>query len=56
MDQPTAELTPLGPGHDFVIVTGMSGAGRSVCANVLEDSGWYVTDNLPRRCCTRSAR
>ncbi|MCH8628700.1 RNase adapter RapZ [Arsenicicoccus piscis] len=47
MDQPTAELTPLGPGHDFVIVTGMSGAGRSVCANVLEDSGWYVTDNLP---------
>ena len=37
-------------GHDpaeLVIVTGMSGAGRSTTANVLEDSGWYVIDNLP---------
>ncbi|QGN59361.1 RNase adapter RapZ [Nostocoides sp. HKS02] len=25
----------------------MSGAGRSTTANVLEDSGWYVVDNLP---------
>jgi UPF0042 nucleotide-binding protein len=25
----------------------MSGAGRSTAANVLEDSGWYVVDNLP---------
>ncbi len=32
---------------DFVIVTGMSGAGRSTAANVLEDLGWYVVDNLP---------
>ncbi len=32
---------------DFVIVTGMSGAGRSTAANVLEDHGWYVVDNLP---------
>jgi UPF0042 nucleotide-binding protein len=32
---------------ELVIVTGMSGAGRSTTANVLEDSGWYVIDNLP---------
>ncbi len=32
---------------EFVIVTGMSGAGRSTVANVLEDHGWYVVDNLP---------
>ncbi|MEO9150840.1 MAG: RNase adapter RapZ [Lapillicoccus sp.] len=25
----------------------MSGAGRSTAANVLEDQGWYVVDNLP---------
>jgi UPF0042 nucleotide-binding protein len=31
----------------LVILTGMSGAGRSTAANVLEDSGWYVIDNLP---------
>jgi len=32
---------------ELVIVTGMSGAGRSTAANVLEDLGWYVVDNLP---------
>ena len=31
----------------LVIVTGMSGAGRSTAANCLEDLGWYVVDNLP---------
>ena len=30
-----------------VVVTGMSGAGRSLAANVLEDLGYYVVDNLP---------
>ncbi len=30
-----------------VIVTGMSGAGRSQAANVLEDAGYFVVDNLP---------
>jgi len=33
--------------HDVLIVTGMSGAGRSTAANALEDLGWYVVDNLP---------
>lgn len=30
-----------------LVVTGMSGAGRSTAANSLEDHGWYVVDNLP---------
>jgi UPF0042 nucleotide-binding protein len=32
---------------EVVIITGMSGAGRSAAANVLEDLGWFVVDNLP---------
>ena len=32
---------------ELLIVTGMSGAGRSTVAHALEDSGWYVVDNLP---------
>lgn len=31
----------------MLIITGMSGAGRTTAANVLEDAGWYVVDNLP---------
>ena len=32
---------------DFVIVTGLSGAGRTHFGNTLEDLGWFVIDNLP---------
>lgn len=32
---------------DVLIVTGMSGAGRTKAAGVLGDLGWYVVDNLP---------
>jgi RNase adapter protein RapZ len=32
---------------DIVIITGMSGAGRSTAARSLEDLGWFVVDNLP---------
>src|ERR1700758_1600381 len=36
------------PGRpDIVLITGMSGAGRSTAAKSLEDLGWYVVDNLP---------
>ncbi len=31
----------------FVIVTGMSGAGKSVTLKMLEDMGYYCVDNLP---------
>jgi UPF0042 nucleotide-binding protein len=33
--------------RELVVVTGMSGAGRSTVAHSMEDSGWYVIDNLP---------
>jgi RNase adapter protein RapZ len=32
---------------DFVVITGMSGAGRSTAAGVFEDEGWFVIDNMP---------
>ncbi len=33
--------------RDLVLVTGMTGAGRSTAAKALEDLGWFVVDNLP---------
>ena len=36
-----------GPVTEIVIVTGMSGAGRSTTAKTLEDLDWFVIDNLP---------
>ncbi|MGN6330797.1 MAG: RNase adapter RapZ [Motilibacteraceae bacterium] len=38
-----AEVAP----PELLIVTGMSGAGRSTAADALEDLGWFVVDNLP---------
>jgi UPF0042 nucleotide-binding protein len=32
---------------ELVIISGMSGAGRSTAAKCLEDLGWFVVDNLP---------
>jgi UPF0042 nucleotide-binding protein len=32
---------------ELLVITGMSGAGRSTSGKVLEDLGWYVVDNLP---------
>ena len=32
---------------EVVVVTGLSGAGRSTTAKALEDLGWFVVDNLP---------
>jgi RNase adapter protein RapZ len=49
MTETTGEIeeraAPSAP--DIVIVTGMSGAGRSTAAKSLEDLGWFVVDNLP---------
>lgn len=41
-----AGMVPLDV-SEFVIITGLSGAGRSTAADVLEDLGWFVIDNLP---------
>lgn len=32
---------------EVVLISGMSGAGKSAAADVLEDLGWFVVDNLP---------
>jgi UPF0042 nucleotide-binding protein len=40
MDLPEAGVA------EVVLVTGMSGAGRSTAARALEDCGWFVVDNL----------
>ncbi len=32
---------------DVILVSGMSGAGRSTATRALEDLGWFVVDNLP---------
>ena len=32
---------------ELLIITGMSGAGKSQAANTLEDLGWYCIDNMP---------
>ena len=43
----TVEAEDQGVPLRLVVVTGMSGAGRSTAAHSLEDLGWYVIDNLP---------
>ncbi len=51
-DRPTnPPPSPAGQPQDhvpeYVVVTGLSGAGRSTAAKTLEDLGWFVIDNLP---------
>ncbi len=36
-----------GTAPELLLITGLSGAGRSAAAKVLEDLDWYVVDNLP---------
>lgn len=45
MTSPTP--TEFTSGLDVTVITGMSGAGRATAANVLEDLGFFVIDNLP---------
>ena len=40
---------------ELVIVTGMSGAGKTQVANALEDIGYYCVDNIPPRLITKFA-
>ena len=40
-------MRPAEDPADIVIITGLSGAGRSTAAKSLEDLGWFVVDNLP---------
>jgi UPF0042 nucleotide-binding protein len=43
----TGEIPPVGELGELVVVTGMTGAGRSTAAKELEDLGYFVVDNLP---------
>ena len=43
---PDNRPTPL-DAFEVLLITGMSGAGRSHAADCVEDMGWYVVDNLP---------
>jgi UPF0042 nucleotide-binding protein len=40
---------------EFVIITGLSGAGRSQAGATLEDLGWFVVDNMPTALITKVA-
>ena len=45
--RPGSGRTAPGQAGTLVVVTGMTGAGRSTAAKALEDLGYYVVDNLP---------
>lgn len=45
--EPVEETVPEPAIPELVIISGMSGAGRSTAAKCLEDLGWFVVDNLP---------
>ncbi|RJN31362.1 RNase adapter RapZ [Nesterenkonia natronophila] len=43
-----SDLSPVKPPeNELLILTGMSGAGRTTAAHALEDMGWYVVEGLP---------
>jgi hypothetical protein len=54
----TQDVLPEAP--DVIVITGMSGAGRTEAMHTFEDLGYYVIDNLPKEmkskalvlCCT----
>jgi UPF0042 nucleotide-binding protein len=46
-DVPEGDTRPPDPRRPFVIVTGLSGAGKSSAMNVLEDLGYETVDNPP---------
>jgi len=44
---PAGTGAPAAAKPELVVISGMSGAGRSTAADALEDLGWFVIDNLP---------
>jgi RNase adapter protein RapZ len=59
-DDDTSRPAPRPDGHrgglaEYVLITGLSGAGRSTAAAALEDAGWYVIDNMPSSLLTEVA-
>ncbi|RNL79447.1 RNase adapter RapZ [Marmoricola solisilvae] len=52
----TGEIPAIGDLGELVVVTGMTGAGRSTAAKELEDLGFFVVDNLPPELVTEVVR
>lgn len=52
----TGEMPAVGELGELVVVTGMTGAGRSTAAKELEDLGFFVVDNLPPELVTEVVR
>ena len=47
MTRAASQARREGDAAEFAVITGLSGAGRSEAAKVLEDLGYFVIDNLP---------
>jgi UPF0042 nucleotide-binding protein len=45
----TARAKPAGKDNRFLIITGLSGSGKTVVSRCLEDLGYYCVDNLPAK-------
>jgi UPF0042 nucleotide-binding protein len=46
-EQAAADINNAYNGLEIVLITGMSGSGKSVALHALEDAGFYCVDNLP---------
>ncbi|MCI4440143.1 MAG: RNase adapter RapZ [Tibeticola sp.] len=46
-DSPDASTKPAPPPLNLVLITGLSGSGKSVALHALEDAGYFCVDNLP---------
>ncbi|MGC4076836.1 MAG: RNase adapter RapZ [Rubrivivax sp.] len=49
VEPPPSEWAPLpdSSGNEIVLVTGISGSGKSIALHALEDAGYFCVDNLP---------
>ena len=46
-EHPVTSETEEAPLEDLVVITGVSGAGKSTAMDVFEDAGYFCVDNLP---------